>query len=116
MVVRRVPSINKPSEAGDECSYDRGQVPSVEGNVGARRPVKGRCGRRGLALYEGLDAGLTASRADLQVVALVRERLVAPLAALDLRNLEFGEFIVKELFEFFFHLQCPHSGPCPFSL
>lgn len=96
----------------------RGEERCALGWGGARRPVKGRCGRRGdLALYESLDAGLAAARADLQVVALVRERLVAPFAALNLGDLEFGEFIVKELFEFFFHLWCPHSGPTyPFNM
>jgi hypothetical protein len=41
---------------------------------------------------EGFDGFLAALRADLQVIPVVGERLVAPLTSLDSRGLHLGEF------------------------
>ena len=47
-----------------------------------------------VCFHEGVDGFLSALRADLQMVALVRERLFAPLAASDSRRFHF-----RDLFE-----------------
>jgi len=54
-----------------------------------------------MRLHEGSDRFLPTLRADLQVVAVVRQRLMAPLAPSDLGRLHLRNLFKQQFFEVF---------------
>ena len=63
------------------------------GEEGLRDAPQNHCGFAGLVgFHEGVDGFLSTLGADLQVVPVVGEGLVAPFASLDSRGLHLGDF------------------------
>ena len=68
-----------------------------------------RLNSRGLVrFHEGGDGFLPALRADLQMVAVIREGLVAPLTSFNPRGLHLRDFFKQQFFEIFDQISILH--------